>query len=373
MKILIKQFLGQLHSWSNVGWNLSEALLNLNNKVDLFPTDGIKHLPPSLNKNVIGYLKELNLNEIIGNIPNNNYDIALSYTAMPNFANYLSHGKNKFAIWAYEFFGKNILPTGFAKNHIYCDYIFPPSQFAKQIFLDSNIPEEKLIVLPHGINKNQYSQNTKLNLSNKKYKILINLAQNHTRKNIPGMLEAYGKAFNNKDDVCLIIKGKHKKVTSLFEVSLNDTLSLFYKKFPNHAEVKLYSDYIEDISILYRSVDTTFNLSRAECFHFPSLESIASGKLVIAPNWGGQLDFLNLNNSIIISGKETRVDPKNMYWEQKNNAIWFEPNIDEAAEKLKFAFSNFEKINSQIEKDREIILDNYSWYNIAQKLLEFKK
>ena len=103
-------------------------------------------------------------------------------------------------------------------------------------------------------------------------------------------------------------------------------------------------------------------------FFFPGLESIASGKLVIAPNWGGQIDFLNNDNSLLISGKETRANPKSMYWENKNNAIWFEPSIDDAVEKLKYAYNNFQNLNDKIKQQTPHIFQKYSWNNIANKI-----
>jgi glycosyltransferase involved in cell wall biosynthesis len=90
--------------------------------------------------------------------------------------------------------------------------------------------------------------------------------------------------------------------------------------------------------------------------------------MVIAPAWGGQLDFLNENNSLLVSGKEMRADPKSMYWEGKNNAICFNPNTDEAADKLKQAYSNYEIINANI--DKEYIFTKYSWDNIAHEIIK---
>jgi glycosyltransferase involved in cell wall biosynthesis len=130
------------------------------------------------------------------------------------------------------------------------------------------------------------------------------------------------------------------------------------------------SDFIPDISALYRSVDATITLAHCEGFYFPGLESIVSGKLAIAPNWGGQLDFLNQSNSLLIDGKEDRADPSSMYWESKNNAIWFNPSIDDAVEKLRFAKENYYLINKNLESNRQVLYNDYSWETIANKMLK---
>lgn len=369
MKALIRQFLGENHSWSVFGWGVAKALLQLDHQVDLFPTDGIKKIPEELKNNVIGYYLPQD-NTIHGKAPNTAYDMQISYTAMKNFPNYLSCGfKNRFGMWCYEWAGKNALPNGFAKHHKSCDFLLTPSQFSKSIFIDSGIPEEKIKVIPHGIDSQQYNQTTTINLkTEKKFKILANIAQNHKRKNLPGLLQAYGQAFTKQDDVCLILKAKEKSIKYPFEISLQDTLNKFYKKFPQHAEIKIFSEFLPDISALYRSIDATYTMAHCEGFYFPGLEGLAAGKLAIAPRWGGQLDFLNDSNSLLIDGQETRADPSSMYWESKPT-LWFQPNIDDAVKQLQTAYRDFEKINQTVSENCKNILMQYDWTNITREII----
>jgi glycosyltransferase involved in cell wall biosynthesis len=368
MKVLIRQFLGKNHSWSVCGWGIAKALISQGHLVHLFSTDGTKQFPSDLRTNLIGYVEE-NQNQIFGRMPDREYDCQISYTALKNFPFYLANGaKNRIGIWCYEWFGENVLPTGFAKHYKSCDHLCAPSTFAKQVFIYSGIPPQNIKVIPHGIAVEQYKQNTTMVLPTKKrYKILANIAQNHLRKKIPGLLEAYGKAFTNKDDVCLIIKGKEKPVVAPFEVSLNDCLKTFSQKYPKHAEVKVLSSFIDDMSELYRSIDTVFTMSFGEGFYFPGLEGIAAGKLSIAPNFGGHTDFLNEHNALLVNGKAERANPKSMYWEPKPNALWFRPDVDDAVSKLRYAYDNFEKLNIEIEGQRSSVYDKYNWETITSQ------
>src|SRR5690606_20548856 len=138
--------------------------------------------------------------------PRYKYDCQISYTAPHNWGPYLSHGdKNKFGIWNYEYNSKkfnnmnstNNLLYGFAKHYKFTTKVLPSSNFSKDVFLNMGVPDSHLVVVPHGINledfnnKNKYSLNT-----NKSKKILLNIAQPHKRKAIPLALEAFGRAFN---------------------------------------------------------------------------------------------------------------------------------------------------------------------------------
>ena len=376
MKIKMQQFFAKNHSWSVVGQGLARGFKSAGHNVEIFSTNGIELFPDDLKENIIGYVEE-NKPQLYGRAPSGEYDMQFSYTSMKNFPMYLLHGnKNRIGLWCYEWpaLNGNTLPTGFAKHHISCDWLCPPSEIAKRVFIEAKISAEKMKVIPHGIVADDYRKTTTLKLpTNKKFKIGVVLGQNHKRKNIPGMLKAYGEAFTNKDDVCLIIKGKEKQIANTFDVSLMDCLNNFNKLYPKHAELKIMSDFIIDMSNFYRSIDATYTMSHTESFYLCALESMASGKLSIAPNWGGQVDFLNSTNSLLIEGKETRADPSSMYWEQRNNAIWFQPSIDDAVDKLRYAYNNFEIMNSVIEKDREKVYEKYDWSNISKQYLDLCK
>jgi glycosyltransferase involved in cell wall biosynthesis len=376
MKILIRQFLGKNHSWSVIGWNLATSLIKFGHDVHLFSTDGINHLPTNLKQNLIGYTEENIPQKIYGRSPDQSYDCQISYTAMKNFPYYLANGnKNKFGIWCYEWSGKNILPTGFAKNYKFVDKILPPSLHAKQVFLDSGIPEDIIEVIPHGIS-DEFLNSTniyKLN-TDKKFKVLCNIAQPHLRKNIPGIFEAWGKAFTKQDDVVLVMKVVTKnKILNSFEIDFNYELNLFKKKYPNHAEILIVKEFITNISDLYRACNAFLSMSYAESFLIPSLEALASNKIVLVGEVGGQVDFCNNDNSLLIKGKNIRANPKMMYWESKQNAIVFEPDVNHAAEQLQLAYKNEQKLLNKFSSSFADIRKKYTWDNATKQILSLCK
>jgi glycosyltransferase involved in cell wall biosynthesis len=355
--ILFKQFLGTNHSWKEVGINLASAFISNGHNVDLISTNGYEYFPKELFK----YVKPT---------PNTSYDCQISYTAMKNFQHYLSYGsKNRFGIWAYEFAGKNALPTGFAKHHKYCDKMLVPSKFAQQIFIDSGVPKEKVIVIPHGINIDKYKNTKKYQLkTNKKYKILLNIAQPHIRKNLPGTLEAYGKAFTNKDDVVLVVKVVDKKPEQAFEVSFKEIYNKFIAKYPQHGEIEIITKYIDNIEELYNACDIMFSLTHAECFFLPALEALAAHKIVIVPNYGGQLEYLNDANSILVSGKVVPAPSQSLYWEMKSGTTYFEADTSDAASKLINCINNYDAIKDKLLLNIDDMFIDYNWNTISKQI-----
>ncbi|NJO18734.1 MAG: glycosyltransferase family 4 protein [Thioploca sp.] len=261
MRIKIQQFLfGKSHSWSVVGQNFARAFLKAGHDVDLISTDGFEDKYCSTE-----------FKEHIKQVAIGKYDLQLSYTAPHNWPAYLNPnlGGFKAAIWNYEYNGKNLLP-GFAKYYNATDQVLPSSNFTKEVFSNMKIPENKMMVVPHGINLKDFENKEKYKLkTNKDKKILLNIAQPHRRKAIHLALESFGQAFNKDDDVCLVAKILiANKSEQVFNVDWWKLYGDFERKFPNHAEVEVVTEFIPEIATLYNACDINFSATYAECWHF---------------------------------------------------------------------------------------------------------
>lgn len=354
MKICLEGFFGSNHSWKHVHDHIALALVKKGHNVHIRSTNGYEHFCE-------------NLKPYINLKLDNNYDCQISYTAMKNFPIYLSHGnKNRFGIWNYE---TTILPVGFSKFYKYTDKFLPSSNFSKEIFAANGVPEEHMTVVPHGVDLDIFKTENKYQLkTKKKFKILVNIAQPHIRKNIPGMLEAFGRAFNNKDDVCLVAKVVVKKPEAGFEVDFTKMLAAFKRKYPNHGEIELVTHFIPNIAELYNSCDSVFSMTHAECFWLPGIESMAANKITIAPRYGGQLDFMNDDNSLLIPGKLIPAPAAMQYWTSSPHAAMFEPNIDEASKLLQMAYKQQEELVKKFTSGMQTAIEVFSWSKVADQI-----
>ena len=357
MKFGIKQYLNGNHSWKFVGTNIAKQLINKGHIVDCVSTNGSDQIDPFIQN----YIKQ----DLEGE-----YDCKISYTSFINFPKYLNNKKNRFGIWAYE---TNILPEGLAKYTNFCDLVLAPSNFCKDIFVNNGVKEEKVVVLRHGYDEEFINRKEIYPLKGKTFKILVNIAQPHIRKNIPDILEAYGRAFNKDDDVSLILKVNAKKPTNPFEVNFKEEYNFYKKRFPNGANVIIIDEYIPYISDIYRAVDCVFSMTYAEGFGLPALEGLISNKLVIYPRSTGQLDFLNDNNSFLIDTVKARADRKMQYWIPSKYATLDKPIIDSAVEKLRLAHKTF-LTNKNIFKDEvNKLQEYYKWENVVEDLIGYIK
>ena len=378
MKIKIQQFLfGVNHSWSIVGQNLGRAFLKMGHDVDFVSTDGFeeKYCPPDIRP----YAKLVNVGkkEIVKEAEKlGQYDCQISYTAPHNWPAYLKNGsKNRFGIWNYEYNNKNgsnkALLDGFAKYHHACDFVLPSSGFTKDVFLSMGIPDENMRVIPHGINLEDFVNKNPFALKTRKTKkILLNVAQPHRRKALPLALRAFGEAFSKDDDVVLVAKVfKQNKAGHQFDVDFNDIYRAFEKKFPKHADVELVHSYIPNIADIYSACDINFSATHAECWHLPSLEALAAGIINVVPRYGGQLEFCNDSNSLLIDGKIVRAPKDHQYWSFNPYAVHFEIDVNDAAKKLQSAVQDYNLLVTKFKSNMADTASRFTWENAAQNIL----
>lgn len=363
MKVKIQGFARANHSWSLCHWNIARSLKKFGHRVHLVPTDweANDHIPIDLKSNV-------------RNKPEGIYNCQISYTAMINFRSYLSSGdKNRFGIWNYEYLNKRKGSglQGFAKHVKFCDYFLPSSNFSKEVFESIGVPPEKMVVVPHGIHIEEFNSAKPYPLkTNKKHKILLNIAQPHKRKAIHLALESFGKAFNKNDDVCLVAKvSVNNKTKHNFNVDFYSLLKDFKKKYPNHAEIELVTHFIINIGDIYKACDINFSATHAECWHLPSIEAIACGLINVVPRYGGQLHFCNDNNSLLIDGQIKRAPKDHLYWHSSPYMSHFVIDTDDAAEKLKYSVENLEQLKENFKDNMKETAKEFSWDNAVKKII----
>lgn len=371
IRISIKQFLSPNHSWGKCGSSLARAFVDLGHNVDLCSTNGYANFPKDLEQNIVCKNCIIDNKETIGKscLLRNDYDLALSYTRLRLFeSNLMPYStKNRFGIWNYD--GTQI-PYGYCKHYKFATKLLPSSEFSKNVFIQNKIPASVMTVVPHGYDEEYITRKDVYPIkTSRKRKVLVNIQQPHVRKNIPGILEAWGKAFTDKDDVVMIAKVKPKGVQSQYEVSWVHELLNMKKKYKNHAPIIILNEFVDYISDLYRACDIVFSSSHVECFNLPLLEGLAANKLVIGSNWGGNIDFATKENSLLIDGKIGRASADMQYWEDSVFGECFYPSSDCAAEQLVNAYNNYDFLMEKFQPGIDYVKEKYTWKNAAKQII----
>lgn len=213
-----------------------------------------------------------------------------------------------------------------ACNKMNC--IVVPSEHTKKVLINTSNVNVPIYVIPESFSDNLLSDNNKpleLNLETKFNFLIFGQVTgnnpNNDRKNIFYTIKWLCETFKNDPDIGIIVKTNFGRMTKIDKKLCTDTFTKMLKEVKKTSNPKFYllhgmmSD--EDVAGLYKNdkVKALVSLTRGEGFGLPLLEAAASGLPVIATNWSGHLDFMNLGKFINVdySLKEvdqTRVDNK---------------------------------------------------------------
>jgi glycosyltransferase involved in cell wall biosynthesis len=153
------------------------------------------------------------------------------------------------------------------------------------------------------------------------------------RKNPLGLVEAFSRAFAAGEGPMLVIKAINGDKRPR-------DLELLLEAARQNSDVVILNQYLTRVetSTLTSLADCYVSLHRSEGLGLTISEAIALGVPVIATGYSGNLDFMTDANSNIVPSHRVRVGADAGGY--SSNAIWAEPNVDEAARLMRYVYKN---------------------------------
>ncbi len=144
------------------------------------------------------------------------------------------------------------------------------------------------------------------------------------RKNPFGLIEAFGRAFPDRDDVELVVK----VINGDQHVAQQERLRAAAAADPR---VTLLERYLTGAELrdLYASSDCYVSLHRSEGFGFTVAEAIALGLPVISTDYSGTAEFVPAAHAWPVPYRQAAVGPDAAPYPP--DATWAEPDLDAAA------------------------------------------
>lgn len=265
--------------------------------------------------------------------------------------------KNKYniAVWAWE---TSHFPEKFLESTKYFDEIWTLSSFvAKSISRVCSIPvititcplelDEKLLVQDKG--RFGFDDNFL-------FLFVFDFASIFERKNPIGIINSFKKAFNENDKIALIIKCINSEK---FPDEYNNLI-----KSCNRKNIKIITENMskQEYYSLLASCDCYVSLHRSEGFGLTIQEAMYAGKPVIATDYGGNTDFMDVTNSFPV--KYHIIELKENYGPYKKDDEWAEPDLDHAASLMRYVYENPE-ISKKIGKEASSFIKTRINYKIT--------
>jgi glycosyltransferase involved in cell wall biosynthesis len=270
------------------------------------------------------------------------FDTALMHfnaDAMPSIVPLLPpdlfRARRSIAFWHWEL---PIFPARWMSAFDYFDEIWVPSRFTAASIATAT--DKPIRIVPHAIPQALVEKNTArqlLALPTDDFIVLATFDSNSwvTRKNPVGAVKAFLDAFPRKpvNDTRLIVKlhGRTQR---------NASYDDFRRLAATDDRILIIDEvYDEDQMIwLQNACDVYLSLHRSEGYGLNMAECMAIGKLVVATDFSGNVDFMNRDNSIPIPYKIVAVGPGEYL--HGDGQWWADPDHNAAVEALRFAFGD---------------------------------
>lgn len=191
------------------------------------------------------------------------------------------------------------IPLLWAKHCNLMNLVFVPSSFNYQTFSSSGVKQEKLRILPLGVNSDFFTpEGEKLVLEKTKGKfVFLSVGEWVPRKGFDLLLRAFAREFSVHDDVCLVLRC-HSNSSDYDPKGTGIAKSMAAivrkEKKQNAPQVELISHAlpVSRMPALYRSAHCFVQATRGEGWNMPVFEALASGVPVITTNWSAHTDYL---------------------------------------------------------------------------------
>jgi glycosyltransferase involved in cell wall biosynthesis len=270
----------------------------------------------------------------------NPYGVNLVHINAVELANFLRHKGERYfrgcyniGYWVWEL---SDFPREWVSSFRYFDEIWVPSNFVLDAI--SRVAPIPVIRIPHSLSdvpeRGAYGRmHYGIPQGKLTFLFMFDFHSFMERKNPLGLIRAFRKAFRPDDDALLVLKCSHAtpaQLQALREASAGADVRII-DRILSRAEV---NDLVE-------ASDFYVSLHRSEGFGLTMAEAMSMGKPVIATGYSGNMDFMTPANSFLV--KHRLVEIERSHGPYKKGCMWADPDIDHAAELMRFVYENRER------------------------------
>ena len=253
------------------------------------------------------------------------------------------------------------------------DEIWVYSTWVRDCYLASGIPEEKVKIIPLGVDATLFQPEGAIYpLRTKRTFRFLFLGGTIHRKGIDVLLEAYRKAFRATDDVCLVIKGQSGLTYQGSE--LHHYLSRIAQEDPGAPEIEYLTPALQEpqLASLYRACDAFVMPYRGEGFGLPMAEAMACELPVIATGRGAAMDFLNEDRAYLIPSVRQPISSVPVgSFRPSGPGFWLEePDESAVIDLLRRVYLNPDEAIVKGRKARAYVVEHLSWEIASDQALK---
>jgi glycosyltransferase involved in cell wall biosynthesis len=304
---------------------------------------------------------------------------SILHFTMPNQVEPRPHKRNV----NYTMFEADRIPEEWAICAAATDLIVVPTESSFRAWVNRGVPEAKIRVCSLGVNGSFFSERVEpLPLRDPEGKPVLsyryrflNVADLRPRKNHTGLLRAWIRATNARDDAILIVKLTvfDSHTFYQFQVDLTEMQSNLGRFLADAAPVifliQMFSE--EQMRSLYQTATHYFSMSKGEGWDLVIMEAAAAGLQLIAPNHSAYASYLREEDAELIPASlvpavfESQMRREDLIF--FDGAFWWQPDENVAVEIIQRTIRGDGR-TKLLPRDR--IVADYSWANAGHRLIQ---
>lgn len=252
------------------------------------------------------------------------------------------------------------------------DEIVVPSRWCKYTFEESGVTRP-ISVVPLGVDTGIYypgAEPLEFSAGLKDF-VFLSVFGWSLRKGYDVLLKAYLEEFTSDDPVTLLISSRYVGSTDEAKKQvIRDDVARVSSMVgnPKKPHVVLFGDVlsVDMMPRLYASADCYVLPSRGEGFGLPYCEAAACGLPVIATNYSGHTDFMDMDNSYLIGVDGFRNANDSLAWisyfyEDQEFPILGEPAVEQTRHWMRRVLENQDEAAAKAGKLHEKVVNEYNW------------
>jgi len=244
----------------------------------------------------------------------------------------------------------------------------------ESVFKDSGVTVP-IGVVPHGIDMSVFEdiEPYKIGGIPDDAYVFYSVFQWTERKHPLAMVKAYWHAFQNNENVALVLKTYRSDYSEPEKDAIRTTIRRLKKVTPmeNYPKIYLIMKLLtnEEIHGLHARGNCYVSFDRGEGFGLSPFTAGACGNPIIVTNFGGSTEYAKEDNSYLVNYVLTPVF--GMPWSPwyRGDQLWAEPDVKHASDLMKYAYEHQDEARSRGKKLKDYIANNFTWDHIGSKII----
>lgn len=252
------------------------------------------------------------------------------------------------------------------------DELWVATTYVRECCLRSGVDPDRVKVLPLGVDVRRFHPGAPPRPlpTSKSFRFLF-VGGTIRRKGIHQLLDAYGRVFSARDDVCLVVKdiggdSFYRGQTAAAEIRA-------FQERDGGPEVLHLTEEIDDDAMpgLYTACHALVHPYLGEGFGLPIAEAMAAGLPVAVTGHGAALDFCDESCAFLVPAREVALAGRRVGSIETVTEPWVAaPDVDALARILRFLAGRPEEARRRAHRARERIRCGFTWDHAAARCRE---